>query len=326
MLCDVIDFYACISIAQDEFLLSELAHSDNFQSLRRELSFRVRDYLPPVNSALVLGLVLGVNELYYLPEFRELLINTGTIHVVVASGFNISLVATLLSRTVGTKYGLWAFVVIVVGTFVYSIMTGFDPPIFRAWLMAVITFIVANCGRTIDSIKVLVFTALAMLLLVPLYLFDLSFQLSFLATFGILYYSKPFDHLFNYTKGSFLRQDFVTTISAQIFVLPLLLKTLGNISLLGFVVNPLTLWIIPLCTVLGFLFVFSLLFSSILGSLLSIPVYFLTQLFVSSLEFFSLFGSPAIVAPENDSYLIFVYLAALILPKLIMRHSTKSLR
>ncbi len=320
------EIFTCVAVAQDTFVLSEMSNSNNFQSLRRDMSFKVRDYLPPENSALVLGLVLGINELYYLSDFRELLISTGTIHVVVASGFNISLVATLLSSTVGTKYGVRAYTVVVLGTFVYAVVTGFDPPIFRAWLMAVVTFAITNYGRTVDSIKVLLFTALVMLLLDPLYLFDLSFQLSFLATFGILYYSALFEYLFKRTRGSFLRQDFITTVSAQVFVLPLLLKTLGSVSLLGFVVNPLTLWIIPICTILGFVFVFVLVFSSILGSVLAIPLYFLTQVFIVLLKFFDSFGSYAIVAPKNNLYLMIFYLIALVLPNLIMGHSRRSLK
>ncbi len=317
------DLRTCIVTSKEEFVLVDLSNSNNFQSLRKTLSIGVRKHLPRENSALVLGLVLGINELYFLPEFRELLINTGTIHVVVASGFNISLVAVLLTKSAGTKYGVRAFFAIVVGTFLYSLITGFDPPIFRAWLMAVVTFTFNNFGRSVNSIRILIFTALVMLLLNPMYLFSLSFQLSFLATFGILYYSDLFDHIFKHTKGSFLRQDFVTTVSAQVFVLPLLLNTIGSISLLGFVVNPLTLWLIPLATMLGFVFVLSILFSTVISSILAIPLFLLTELFIILLEFFDSMGAYVLVAPENNIYLIICYLIALVLPNLIIGHSSK---
>ena len=68
----------------------------------RKLSHAV---LPSPHSELVLGMVIGVDDFHLLPKFKEALISTGVIHVVVVSGYNINIVFSVLSRMVGSMTG-----------------------------------------------------------------------------------------------------------------------------------------------------------------------------------------------------------------------------
>ena len=102
--------------------------------------------------------------------------------------------------------------------------------------------------------------------------FDVGFQLSFLALLGIVYLSPAIKKLFRLSEESGFfswRENFLTTLSAQLAVAPLLILSFGKFSPLSLLANVLILWIIPLTMSLGFIlaavgfisYYFSLIFS-----------------------------------------------------------------
>ena len=131
-----------------------------FTVFRVKIAQNVRKYLPSPHSELVLGMTLGVDDFRYLPRFNDVLRETGTIHVVVVSGYNISLVFGLILSIIGSQYKLRNLIIAQIGTFFYAVSSGFDPPVIRSWIMGSILAWGKFYGRSINALRVLVFSGL----------------------------------------------------------------------------------------------------------------------------------------------------------------------
>jgi competence protein ComEC len=112
--------------------------------------------------------------------------------------------------------------------------------------MAIIAFSAQVLGKQRDGLCALCLTALIMLFWQPNYLTDVGFQLSFVSTLGILVIPR---FLKRFENG--ITSDLITTISAQITTLPILVSGFGVYSLWSIVVNALVLWTVPILMILG---------------------------------------------------------------------------
>lgn len=301
---------ACLEPKKSFFSDTEKFPGKQLSVFRNHSIDLARKYLPSPHSELLIGMVIGADELGKIPKFKEALKITGTIHVVVVSGFNVSLVSNLVMKFLGSKYKTRNLLISQFFTLVYSIMTGFEPPVIRAWIMGGVLSWVRYYGRSVDGFRALAFTALLMVIIWPYFLFSVSFQLSFLATLGLVVFGNSIvDFLSHFLGKAFFVEDLGTTISAQIFVLPLVSYYFGRVSVISFLVNPLVLWTVPVATVLGTFFIFIANLSPFLAKIMSIVIYPFLDIFVSSINFFSRFNFSSInfsigIAPVLSYYFI----------------------
>ncbi len=228
--------------------------------VKRAFIHRIEQLFPEPHSSLLGGLLVGAKASMgpnLLDQFRQ----TGVIHIVVLSGFNVTIIAEAIMRVL-------AFIGVLGSTFfgsvailLFTIMTGASATVVRAALMAFLVIIARATGYESKIIKALFFAAFMMILHNPMILlYDPSFQLSFLATLGLIVVVPWIDSklgLIPRTKFD-LRGLAAASIGTQIFVLPMLVWMSGEISLVSPLVNILVLWIVPLTMLLGFIvFVFS---------------------------------------------------------------------
>lgn len=247
------------------------------KTYRENLSKFTRKFLPSPHSELLLGMVLGVDEISKVPSFEEALRDTGTIHVVVVSGFNISLVFGMILKLFGSQYKLKNMVGAQLCTFLYALLTGFEPPVIRAWIMGSIASWGKYYGRSIDALRILTFSCLIMVLISPSFIFSLSFQLSFSATLSLILFGNIFSKKLK--LEGFILEDFLASLSAQILVWPLISCNFGTVSIISLLVNALVLWTVSIATSLGGLFL-------IVGSLWEPLAYLLSLVVFPFLDFF----------------------------------------
>lgn len=233
--------------------VEKLVAGGPLHSLRQKTLELYGKYLPEPHSALLSGIVLGTKT-GLDAEFFSGLRKTGTLHVVVASGMNISLFAGgilgALAYFVGRKR---AIIPALLGVLVYVILVGFQPPIVRAAVMGSIAFAALAWGREFDAWRALFISAGLLLLLNPLWVFDVGFQLSFAATAGMLAFTPYFANFLEViiTRSRYLlvlnwiRGDLSVTLGAQLAVAPILLLSFGQISFISPLTNALILWTIP---------------------------------------------------------------------------------
>ena len=229
-------------------------------AVKNKFNEKIEKSLPAPQSGLLSGLLLGGDDLLS-KGWQEKFSATGMTHIVAVSGYNVTIIAEYLLLA-GIFLGLWrpqAFWFAIAGIALFVFMIGLPSSAVRAGVMGGLLLWAAKNGRLANSQNAILLSAAIMLIINPLTLrWDIGFQLSFLATLGIIYFSPFFQKIavkkfraFGITEILFL------TLSAQIFVLPVILANFGQLSLISPLANILILPIIPISMLLGFLAVVS---------------------------------------------------------------------
>jgi competence protein ComEC len=215
-------------------------------SIRQKIIADFQSVLPKDSAALLLGIVFGF-KVDFSKTFLQNLKTVGVMHVIAASGMNVTMVSGfffyLFSLLLRRQLAVFLSVA---GIIFYDFLTGFQASIVRASIMAALAFSAQILGKQRDGLYILFLTGLVMLLWQPNYLTDVGFQLSFASTAGILVIPRL---LKRFENG--ITADLITTFSAQIATLPILVSGFGVYSIWSVVVNALVLWTVPILMILG---------------------------------------------------------------------------
>lgn len=210
----------------------------------------------------------------------------GIIHIVVLSGYNISIVADSIMRTV--SYGGYlprsiSLAFGASGVVLFALMTGASATVVRASIMALLVVVARSTGRVYDIAKALMIAGFFMVLHSPYILvFDPSFQLSFVATLGLIVLGPLIEKRISFVPTTLGFREFTTaTVATQIFVLPLLLYQSGQVSLVSLFANLLVLVAVPYAMLAGFLAGFF----GLVSIVLAYPFALLAQLLLSYILF-----------------------------------------
>lgn len=223
-------------------------------ALKERLLTSMRDTVPEPHASLLGGVTVGAKASMgtaLLDDFRV----TGIIHIVVLSGYNITVVAEGIGRVFSFAPRYLAFGLSTAAIVGFAMMTGLGATIVRASIMAFLVLLARLLGRTSEATYALVVAGVVMVLVNPrILLFDAGFQLSFIATLGLIHLSPIIErYLWRVPDILGLRMVTAATLATQIAVLPLLLYLMGEVSLVALPVNILILALVPLTMALGFL-------------------------------------------------------------------------
>jgi competence protein ComEC len=214
--------------------------------IRQQISQTFYKYLPSDLAGLLLGIVIGI-KVNFSSQFANSLRLSGVMHVVAASGMNVTMVGGFFFYAFSLMLRRqWAIVITICLITFYAFLAGLQPSIVRAVIMGIILFASQIWGRQNYSLYSLMLAFLGMVFVWPQYLTDVGFQLSFAATLGLLFIPQVFGRL-----RDFVSEDLITTVSAQAATLPILLISFGTYSIWSVIVNFLVLWTIPPLMVLG---------------------------------------------------------------------------
>lgn len=252
---------------------------DLFPQFRESLDQRISQLLPSPKSELLSGILLGnKKDLPY--ELRLNLRDTATLHIVVVSGQNLTLLAGLFLSLSGLLKRKTAILISILAIIFYTLLTGAQIPVVRAAIMATLSFTAQFFGRQKESFWILVFTAGALLLINPKWIADLSFQLSFLATLGVIVIAPILERALKFLPN-FLKQDLAITVGAQLMVMPIIIQNFHQLSWVGVFANLLISWTIPIIMILGTLtLIFGAIFAFLTNIFLTYFIY-ITQFFAS---------------------------------------------
>lgn len=224
--------------------------------VKNKFNDNINRLIPFPQAGLLSGLILGGSG-GTSEELKNNFSRTGMTHIVAVSGYNVTIVAEYL-MLLGIFLGLWrkkSFWFAVFGILIFVLMTGLTASAVRAGVMGTLLLWAMKNGRLANSQNAVVFAGAIMLLFNPLLLrYDIGFQLSFLATIGIIYLYPYFESKLNKnSKLHWIWEIFFLSLSAQIFVLPIIVYNFHSLSLISLLANVLILPIIPLTMLLGFL-------------------------------------------------------------------------
>lgn len=222
--------------------------------LKKSFVHSLQQNLGEPHSALAGGLVVGEKSALgkqLLDDFRKV----GLIHIVVLSGYNITIVADAMRRMLSFLPRIWGIIFGGIGVALFGTLVGGGATVVRSCLMAGIALTADLARRDYSVMRALLFVGLLMLIENPKILFhDPSFQLSFLATLGMILLAGPIENKILFITEKFgMRGIVASTFASLIFVSPYILYTMGQISIVGVVVNILVLPFIPITMLFVFL-------------------------------------------------------------------------
>ncbi|HRU39261.1 MAG TPA: ComEC/Rec2 family competence protein, partial [Candidatus Goldiibacteriota bacterium] len=203
----------------------------------------------PLEQARVLdGIMLG-NQRAIPPGLYEKFKSTGTVHILAVSGMNVGLIAFfvfLLLKLMGA--GRKAAAALTMGFItVFAVVTGAGASIVRATIMGYAVLMCVLMEHDADVTNSVFAAALFILLVKPCQILDIGFQLSFLATFGIVYFSEEAKKLES-VMPAWLGQTVFATVSAQVFIFPVMANTFHQVSIISVIAN---LFIVPLSSLIS---------------------------------------------------------------------------
>jgi len=181
---------------------------------------------------------------------------TGIVHILSVSGSHIALVVgvvTTLGTLVTKRFPLPPKVVpLVAATMVtfYAVFCGLTPPVLRSLVMGLIALGAVLIGREKDASNALLLSALGMLIQQPALLYDLSFQLSFASTAGLVFLNTKTVAMLTWLP-TWLAQLMAVTIAAQLGVLPFIAWYFNSFSLSSLVANVVIVPVIEWVVILG---------------------------------------------------------------------------
>lgn len=230
--------------------------------------------LPEPEASFAGGLIVGAKESLgekLLEKFRT----TGVMHIVVLSGYNITIVAEAILALFSSLSPVLASLFGALGIVLFALLTGAGATVVRASLMALLVILARRIGRGYDITRALYVAAFFMILHNPFILvFDPSFQLSFLATFGLIVGAPLIEpYLLRIPNIFGLREIAAATIATQIFVLPFILYLMGDLSLVAVPTNLLVLIAVPGAMFFGFFAALGGLIHPLLGTLMAVPAF-----------------------------------------------------
>ena len=288
--------------------------------LAREIKVRLWELFPenlaPFTQALLLG---DSTKLDYEMEttFRV----SGIRHIIAVSGLHISILYSLLSAVTFRKRFLTALLGFPV-LFLFTGVAGFTPSVTRACIMVCLMILAQLFNKEYDSPTALAFAALMMLIVNPMVITSVSFQLSVGCVAGIQLFNAPISNwlktLIGDPKGKgivpVVKRWFISSISVSVsamsLVTPLCAYYFGNVSLVGVLTNLLTLWIVNLVfnglVLTCLLSLMSMKLAGGLVTVLCLPIRFV--LWISKVLAGLPLASVYTVSPYIMAWLIFVYI------------------
>lgn len=261
-------------------------------------------------ASLLAGILLGSRQ--NIPDDLMTGFNrTGITHIIAISGFNITVIVAALmglakSLAINRKKATWG---IVAGLIFFAILTGMSASVLRASVMGMLVVFAKHLGRPSKISNVLIFSAALLILFNPRTLiWDAGFQLSFLSTIGLIYFSPVLEKYLQWLPEKLgVRENLTCTLSAIIFTLPLILFNFQRLSIVAPIVNLLVLPVIPISMLVGFIQVIAAFVFPFLGQIVGWVTWLLLTYVVKIVETFSGFKWAAVDLSVNIWVAILLY-------------------
>jgi competence protein ComEC len=254
--------------------------------LRRRI---VRSQLQSLGSPygqLVSSMVLGSKAVDLSIELRDRFYEAGLAHILAASGFHVSLLLGIIlkiTKNLTVKLQL----TLGLGTlFAYIGLTGLQPSIFRAGLMGTAVLVAIALDTKVKPLGSLLLVATILLLFNPLWIDDLGFQLSFLATLGLIVTLPTLQQKLDWLPPA-ISTSIAVPIAASVWVLPLLSYVFNTVALYSIPLNIIGTPLIVVISLGGMVSAIAALIFPALGSAIALVLFYPTSLLIYLVNLFT---------------------------------------
>ncbi|MBU0648313.1 ComEC family competence protein [Patescibacteria group bacterium] len=294
--------------------------------LRNSIIKQCQKLYSPDISGLLTGLLVG-DKNTMPPSIYEKFRTVGLTHIIVVSGFNLTIFATLFIKFLRGKIKrIYTLILTLVSIITFTILTGAEASIVRALIMTSILVSAPFLGRKNHPTLAILLAAVIMILINPLVLwYDAGFHLSFLATLGLSYFQEPINQIFKiFPIPDFIKSTISETTAAQITTTPYIMTNFNQLAIYTPITNLLVLPLIPLTMLLGFVI---MLLQSIIPEqiiqILSLPGTLLLKYIIQIANIFSQLPHHTIPIEITHQYLHIIYLVLVIIAWLYHKHVRK---
>jgi ComEC/Rec2-related protein len=249
---------------QAEIVVLESSQS-YLERIRIYLATKIKMVVEEPVAGLAIAMLFGQRQ-GLSPELLKDFSESGLSHLIAISGMNISLLVWLMMVS-ALAVGLarrQAYVLTVILISLFVVLVGAEASVVRAALMGILVISAPQLGRRVNFNHVLLISAALMMVYDPRWLmFDLGFQLSFLAIMGLVYF---YPGLMCLMEGVLIKAPqrcqkiirpvavvLVATVAAQILTAPLLVWRFGYLSVASLPANVLSVWTMPIVMTFGLL-------------------------------------------------------------------------
>lgn len=279
------------------------------------------------NSNIMKSIILG--KYSYLEEedlnrFRDL----GLAHILAVSGLHIGIIAgvlILLFSYIGLHRNInIALTIGILWTYAYII--GNPPSVIRANLMFSLLLLSQALKEPYDSINILSFSGFLMIIINPFLVFSLGFQLSYFATFFILYLTPKLNILFN-LKSEYIGKSMVGILAVQIGLFPIQAYYFNRIPILAIIANLLFIPLFSLCLILGMVLMLYPVINGYISKSIGIILNFLLDIQFLGIEILGFFPKLTFRLPSPSIIEIILYyvLVFIVFGSIKIRKLNKSL-
>lgn len=273
--------------------------------------------LPEPQASLAIGVLLGLQAAIPDAVSADFSI-TGTSHILVISGWNISIIAIAFYKAaerfrVSKRSAFW---VILASIWLYTLFVGAAPTVIRAAVMGTIVVVGQRLERPAHAWTTLFAACWAMTIWNPQTLWDLGFQLSALATASLFAFGKGTEAVLLRTplRAGWLdwaREALTATLAAQILALPLILYQFGNLSLIAPLANVVLLPVVPTAMLFGALSLVAGMVYLPLGQVLATLPYLFFAWLTEGARYLAQIPGAAVQIPAFPLWLLLGYYSAL---------------
>lgn len=195
-------------------------------------------YLKSPNLEILGGIVFGDDAISPPEYIKNSFVNSGLLHILAASGMNVAFIYLFLYHILRfLKFPYRARILLgMFAVILYTLMTGLGASVVRAALMLLFILVGKLIDRDANSVSLLGFVAVLMLIYNPAYINDVSFQLSFLVTLGLLTTLNVISSKLEKVP-SYLKDPILIPIIAQIWVAPIQMFYFNTFSLYSIFAN-----------------------------------------------------------------------------------------
>lgn len=256
-------------------------------------------YLYKTNSDFINSMMLGQKD--DLSQNEKLMFTrTGTSHIIAISGLHTGILSGLIIFMMGKINKIYKLIVLSTMMFIYSAMVGNSPSIIRAIMFMISLYLSFFLDRKMDKISTLSFIGILFVINNPYIIYNISFQLSFLATLSIIYF-------YGYINNKLNIKIISLTLSANILTIPIIYYNFEGIPLVSILGN---IIIVPFIGIIIYLAILSLILFNINIYISSIVVHinrFILETIYVLLEKISNLDFAYIAIEEPKLYYVIIY-------------------
>ena len=236
--------------------IQKIAHPDPGDwvlNLRNWFADRIASQLNEPENSLGLSYLLGMKT--GLPDdLNDNLRTVGLVHIVVASGAHLSILVEVARKIFGKLSRFSGLLFSCLFILLFMAMVGFTPSIMRAGIMSILALLAWYVGRKFAPWRLILIVAAITLVANPTYIINLGWLLSFASFTGIMILGPKLAQFFyGDRQPKFIASIILTTISATLMTLPIILYYFGAVSLISVIANLLILPTLPIAMGLTFL-------------------------------------------------------------------------